>query len=287
MLPPARIVTRSPAKINLGLYILRKRSDGYHNLLTVFHRIALADTVTLEQSDDVEVHSSDPGVPENEENICHRAVLALQHSTGVRRGARIMIEKRIPLGGGLGGGSSNAAAVISNLPGLWGITIEEPVRQAIGASLGADVPFFLQHRSALATGRGDVLHPFDLHIPYTILVCSPGIIVSTAWAYGAVTPADRPGLDLLSIVTRGMHDPELLRSELENDFERVVFAAHPLIGELKEHLLRTGAVYAAMSGSGSSVFGFFPEREAAQAAARALRDSELLVSLTPPDAGPA
>lgn len=287
MLAPDRIVAHSPAKINLGLYILRTRPDGYHDILTVFHRVALADTVTLEPAAGIVVRSSTPGVPENEENICHRAAAALRAAVGTTAGVQITLEKRIPVGGGLGGGSSNAAAVLMNLPALWDVYIPDEAIRTIGASLGADVPFFLQERSALATGRGDVLDPFDLRIPYTILVCSPGIMVSTAWAYGSVTPRDEPDLDLRTLLLHGFRQPALLRRMLRNDFEKAVFAAHPLIGELKEHLLRSGAVYAAMSGSGSSVYGLFADRDAALAAARPLRESDLLVSLTPPDPGPA
>jgi 4-diphosphocytidyl-2-C-methyl-D-erythritol kinase len=137
--------------------------------------------------------------------------------------------------------------------------------------LGSDVSYFLADGSALATGRGEILHHFRLAVPYTILLCNPGIHIATPWAYGQVRPREDRAVDLRSIVVRGMSDPSILRSELINDFEEPVFSAYPVIGALKEEMLRRGSVFASMSGSGSSVFGFFAGTTGAEEAAEAFR----------------
>jgi len=147
------------------------------------------------------------------------------------------------------------------------MNVPAPVLDAMARSLGSDVPFFLREGSALGVERGDVLEYFDLDVPYFILLCNPGIHIPTSWAYRQVVPQRPEQLDLVSWVTDGMRDPALLRQRVRNDFEPAVFAAHPVIAEIKIALLNHGAAYASMSGSGSTVFGLFDNEESAAAVA--------------------
>jgi len=248
------------AKINLGLYVIARRPDGFHDIETVFCRIGIADDITLASSADIRVTSSSPEAPAGESNICHKAARLLATHLGVTGGVHIHIEKQIPAGAGLGGGSADAALVIKTVPAFWNRALEPAQQFRIALELGSDVPFFLNDGAAIGRGRGEELEYFPLTIPFTILVCNPNIHIPTAWAYGRITPgASEKPADLRKIVLEGMRTPALLR-ELHNDFEPVAFEAHPEIRHLKETMLARGAVFALMSGSGSTVFGFF-ERE--------------------------
>jgi 4-diphosphocytidyl-2-C-methyl-D-erythritol kinase len=274
------------AKINIGLFVERKRPDGYHDLLTVFHRVDLSDTIQFHSADDISVDSDDPAAPGDESNLCHRAAATLHARTGGRAGVRITLRKHIPVGAGLGGGSADAAAVLRHLPGYWGISVSEQELREIALGLGSDVPYFLGRGSALARGRGELLEYFDLQIPYTILLCNPGIHVATGWAYSQLRPRPAPTGDLRTALMEGLKEPEKLTAFLRNDFEAPVFAAYPAIADLKATILSRGAVYASMSGSGSSVFGFFRSPEAATGLAADLRGQGQTVSLTSPGFAP-
>jgi 4-diphosphocytidyl-2-C-methyl-D-erythritol kinase len=274
---------RAYAKINLGLRILERRPDGFHNIETVFHRIALHDELNLEPAGSIEVTSSLPTAPGGEANICYGAARLLQERLGVRTGARISIQKAIPVGAGLGGGSADAALVLRELPRLWGLDVPETTLRDLALQLGSDVPYFLGSGSALARGRGEQLSYTRVEIPYTILLCSPDIHVSTAWAYRGVAASGARDLpDLLVILRQGLEDPALLRRSLINDFEPTVFASYPEIQRVKETMLDSGAVYASMSGSGSSVFGLFAAAEDAAQLAGSFRHRGFSTSTTPP-----
>lgn len=273
---------RAYAKINIGLRILRKRPDGYHDIETVFHRIDLFDVIDLSQAEEIVVAASSSEVPADESNLCHKAARLLQDHLHRTVGVRIAITKNIPVGAGLGGGSSDAATVLRALPRLWNVSIDEPTLQALALQLGSDVPYFLGRGSAVGRGRGEVLEPFELQIPYTILVCNPNIPISTGWAYANVVPDSSPTQDLKHIVTEGMRKPALLVDALRNDFEEPVFAHYPEIRQIKETMMRNGAVYASLSGSGSSVFGFFPDAGDAGTTAHTLRAKGWRTFLTPP-----
>ncbi len=246
------------AKINLGLLVIGKRPDGYHDIETVFHRVKPADELVFEPDDTISVRSDSAQVPSGEENICYRAATLLREALGVRQGVRITIAKKIPAGAGLGGGSSDAATVVRELPAFWGTSIPGSRRTAIALELGSDVPYFLGSGTALASGRGEILQYFNLDVPFTILLCHPALHVSTAWAYQQVRPsgsAQRP--DLRSLVVAGMSNPLALVNGLRNDFEPAVFRQHPEVLRVKEMMYRGGAVFASMSGSGSAVYGLF------------------------------
>lgn len=284
-----RQTVRAYAKINLGLRILRKRPDGYHDIETVFHRVALHDTISMVAGDRLELVCEADAVPADERNLALRAALLLRESTGTRQGVSVTLTKRIPVGAGLGGGSSDAASVLTHLPRLWGIDVSPEALRRLALELGSDVPYFLERGSALARGRGDLLDYFPLPLPFTILVCYPRVHVSTAWAYQQVRPrTDVPARDLADIIRDGIEEPAILRGELVNDFEESVVEAYPVIGDIKRILVVGGAVYASMSGSGSAVFGFFRDEGSARETAASLDARGFFTSLTPPffDAGP-
>ncbi len=259
---------RAYAKINLGLRILRKRPDGFHDLETVFRQINNYDEILfLPSGRDIVVETNDPRVPKDEDNLCIRAAHLLRDITGVDKGVRIRLTKNIPVGAGLGGGSSNAAASLKALVKFWGLALRPHELMRIALNLGSDVPFFLKGGCALATGRGDVLEHFDLDLPYWILVVTPQLQVSTSWAYAHVTIEENSKDQLKNLVADFARWPSKFSDLVKNDFEPLVFAAHPEVAGIKKMLLQEGAVFALMSGSGSSVFGLFPDDETANMAA--------------------
>lgn len=285
------MVVHAYAKINLGLQIVRKREDGYHDIETVFHRIALHDTLTLEPcTEGIDVVTDHPDAPPGERNLCHRAASEILSRCGHRGGARVAIEKRIPVGAGLGGGSADAAAVLCHLPALLGLNLRDTDRFEIAAAIGSDVPYFLQDGSAYAHGRGELLSYFDLALPYWIVLVYPNIHVSTAWAYRSFTfNPNLPMLPLREMIIAHLDEPNEWVNKLRNDFEPAVFREHEPVMRVKEILYRTGADFALMSGSGSSVFGLFRREDYAREAAGFFSRAHF-THLTPPfftpDTGP-
>jgi 4-diphosphocytidyl-2-C-methyl-D-erythritol kinase len=275
------------AKINLGLRVREKRPDGFHNISTVFHTVNVFDLITFEQAPEIVVSTNVPEAPSDDSNICHKAAALLRRHLGLVGGVRITITKNIPVGAGLGGGSSDAALVLKMLPRLWGCPVDEPTARHLALQLGSDVPYFLGRGSAVAEGRGELLHYFHLDIPYAILLCNPNIHVATAWAYAHVTPSPGPGAtDLRDALLEGIQDAQRLTEELRNDFEPVVFAAHPEAGQVKREMLSRGAVFASMSGSGSTLYGFFPSPREATTAACSLEKKGYRTFLTEPHFSP-
>lgn len=249
--------TRAYGKINLGLRILRKRPDGFHDIETVFHRIDLFDELTFRLHEkEVLLNTTHPDLRDVRTNLCVRAANLLRDLTGTQDGVEITLNKNIPLGAGLGGGSADAAATLQCLRALWNLDISDAEMHTLAATLGSDVPFFLDHRSAYATGRGEILEPLSLRLPSWIIVCTPPIHVSTASAYKSLSRTSEPVplADLRSLLVERAHDPAALRGALVNDFESVVFPRHPEIQAIKETMLRLGAEFALLTGSGSSVF---------------------------------
>jgi 4-diphosphocytidyl-2-C-methyl-D-erythritol kinase len=274
---------RAYAKINLGLLVLRRRPDGYHDIATIFHRVNLFDQIALEPSGSLSLITDGHEVPRDERNICLKAASLLRERFGIAAGVSIRLSKQIPVGAGLGGGSSDAAAVLTALPRIWGVTPDPGLLSELALRLGSDVPYFLKAGSAFARGRGEILEYMDLDIPYTILLCNPGIHVSTAWAYGQITPsATADPAAMKQCVLESIGDPVLLARVLRNEFEPAVFRKHPEIGALKQAMLDRGALFASMSGSGSSVYGFFEDPARASGAAEELKGKGRLLSITPP-----
>ena len=281
------MVITAYAKINLGLRILGRRSDGYHDIETVFHRVNLQDELTLELTDgEILLNTNRADIPTDNHNLCWRAAALLRERTGMRAGVAIMLTKHIPSGAGLGGGSSDAAAMLQALPRLWQIQPDEVTVLSIARSLGSDVPFFLHPHSAYGLGRGEQLTHFPLTMPFWIVLVCPKVHVSTPWAYGEYSKilagARRTPLPLWNSSTGTLAEPSLL---FKNDFEDVVFPAYPAIREIRDRLQTLGAAHAVMSGSGAAVFGLFDKEEMARTALRAF-DVTHTVALTSPDFRP-
>jgi 4-diphosphocytidyl-2-C-methyl-D-erythritol kinase len=278
---------RAYAKINIGLHVVGKRSDGYHNIETVFRLIDMYDDLELVPSDAGNLFFSDnPLLKNDSSNLCIKAASLLRELTGVREGVSISLKKRIPIGAGLGGGSSDAAAVLRGLTKLWSLDLSMQELQTMSVSLGSDVPFFLSTQTAYATGRGELLTPMPLNIPYWILTATPDIHVATAWAYSNVTLSQSsPDVNLRDLLSASVNRPEILRSVLRNDFEGSVLKEFAGIAALKRLLLEGGAEFALMSGSGSSVFGFFSSRETVMRL-KTFLSTKYVVSVTEPQFTP-
>lgn len=268
----------APAKINLGLEVIRRREDGYHDINTLFLALDICDELILDLRDDGEISLRIEGNPELEsgpENLCVRAATALRNHLGCADlGLDIHLTKRIPTGAGLGGGSSDAAATLLGAARLWGASeLELQALHELGATLGSDVPFFLMGGMALGASRGEILTPTDLTLPFAVLLVNPGIHLPTPWAYRMVgRTGERPASDLPGLLRAGVERPELLRAAVVNDFEPAIFAEYPLLAELKEDLYGSGALFALMSGSGSTMFGLYSTIKAAEEAANQFKE---------------
>jgi 4-diphosphocytidyl-2-C-methyl-D-erythritol kinase len=268
------------AKINLGLRVLGRRDDGYHEIRTVFQTVTLHDKLTFEATADgrLELTCTDPEIPTDESNLVLRAASALRKRYGVSRGARMMLEKRVPAGGGLGGGSSDAAVTLLALARLWDLKAEARELSELGARLGADVPFFLMGGTALGTGTGTEIAPLEDAPKTHLVVATPAVRVSTAEAYkalGAPALTKAEALVNLSVSRTEADFPDSLCDVMSNDFEAVVVRLHPEIARVRAALRGAGAARALLSGSGSSVYGIFESELEAGRAADALGGAEV------------
>ena len=267
------------AKINLGLRVLGRRPDGYHEICTVFQTVTLHDTLTFETTPGgrLELVCTDPEIPVDETNLVLRAASALRERFGVTAGARVGLEKVIPAGGGLGGGSSDAAVTLAALAALWKVETDARELTDIGARLGADVPFFLTGGTAAGEGTGVDIRPLADAPKMHLCVVTPGVHVSTAEAYKALgaralTKADTAAN--LSVSRTEADFPDSLCDVMSNDFEAVVVRLYPEVGRAREALAGAGAGRVMLSGSGSSVFGVFESEAEAGRARGALVDAE-------------
>jgi len=246
------------AKINLGLNILRKRVDGYHELETVFYPIGLKDGLEFIENKYNKIIFSNSGIPLNidlEENIVVKAYRLLAEDYPLP-GLDIHLHKVIPFGAGLGGGSSDAAFLLKGLNENFGLGLTPDQLRRYAYRLGADCSFFIGDRPAFATGIGEKLHAIDLSLNgYFLVLVKPPVGVGTKAAYAGIKPGT-PKRSLTDIIHLS---PQKWQEHLVNDFEVSVFPLFPEIGEIKSKLLSHGAIYAAMSGSGSSVFGLFKD----------------------------
>jgi 4-diphosphocytidyl-2-C-methyl-D-erythritol kinase len=247
------------AKLNLGLRVLYKRPDGYHELRTVFQTISLADRITVSFERASKTHIEIEGAPEIEDNLVARAAARVLQELRVPARVYFHLEKTIPMGAGLGGGSSDAAAVLLALPVLAGRILTAGRARAIALDLGSDVPFFLCGGTALAMGRGEELYPLPELPRSRVLIVAPEIHSSTVQAYRDLSP----GLTTESLQNKLLSFQQEVwqggAAAAANDFEEVVFARHPELKRVRDRLRRTGARRAAMTGSGSAVFGVFDD----------------------------
>lgn len=247
------------SKINLGLSITERRPDGYHNLETVFYPVALEDALEVKVKtgkDDAKftLHSSGmeiAGQPES--NLVVKAYLLLEKDFRLPP-VDIYLYKHIPSGAGLGGGSSDAAFMLKLLNDFFSLGLSIPQLEAYATMLGADCAFFIRNKPTYAEGIGNLFSPVEVSLRgYQILIIKPDVFVSTKEAFSHIRP-HRPDFPVRETIMRPIHE---WKDRLVNDFEESVFPQYPVIGEIKEELYRQGAVYASMSGSGSSVFGLF------------------------------
>jgi 4-diphosphocytidyl-2-C-methyl-D-erythritol kinase len=267
------IRVKSYAKINWALDVLFKREDGYHELRTIYQTVSLHDNLIMSKTDSaIEIICDDARVPCDETNLVYKAAVKLRQATGVKSGARIEIEKRIPVAAGMGGGSSNAAATLLGLEKLWQVSIDESQRFDIAASLGSDVPLFFMGGTLLGIGRGEEVYPLEEVECASLLLVNPGIQVSTATAYSSLRRLTREAsprkIPFTFFAAKGIRELPLVA---RNDFEEVVLITHPEIAEVKERLQRLGAKLALMSGSGSTVFAVFDNLKTSERAQLEMR----------------
>ncbi|MDO9153592.1 MAG: 4-(cytidine 5'-diphospho)-2-C-methyl-D-erythritol kinase [Paludibacter sp.] len=258
------MLTYPNAKINLGLNVIEKRHDGYHNIETVFYPIGLCDILEVEPSETCSDYSfSSSGItlggdPEN--NLIVKAFRLLQSEYGILP-VDITLIKQIPFGAGLGGGSADAAFMLKALNKIFELKITSRKLEKIASVLGADCPVFIKNKPIFATGTGNIFTPLNLSLKgYFLVLVKPDIHISTPEAYSLVVP-EIPQESLLENIQKPVTEWKTL---IKNDFEKSVFAIYPQIEEIKEKLYKMGALYASMSGSGSSVYGIFekePEKK--------------------------
>jgi len=302
------VTVRSYAKINLGLRIGSPRADGFHELLTVYQTIALHDVIRVQvgRGSGIEIRSEDPRVPRDESNTCYRIAERTMVALKAKGRVVIEIEKRLPVQGGLGGASGNAVATLLALERALKKELPGPEKLRIAAEVGSDLPLFLVGGTILGVGRGEQVYPLPDLPPVPCVVVTPEVGISTPRAFAdwdaaqapELTPADasdrmnefgrvlsawlssqhniKSGKGLSGVSARGRGRAEtplldLVRTGIENDFERVVFPQYPELFEIKRVVERAGAFYASLSGSGSAIYGLFATHKAAQTAAAKLQ----------------
>jgi 4-diphosphocytidyl-2-C-methyl-D-erythritol kinase len=263
------ITLKAPAKVNYLLDVIRRRPDGYHDLRMVMQRVNLCDeiSITLTGKSGISVHCGKSGVPDGPGNIAWKAANVLLELAGESQGAKISIKKNIPVAAGLGGGSSDAASVLMGMNELLQLGLTDQRLMEIGVKLGADVPFFIFKKTALAEGIGEALSVMPEMPTAWILLVNPGVHVSTAWVYKNLKLTNRGGLAKLPTLYESVTD---ICSILANDLETVTIPVFPVIAEIKAAMLQHGALGAMMSGSGPTVFGLYQDRETAERARAAV-----------------
>ena len=260
----------SPAKVNVFLKITGQRVDGYHELLTVFVPVTLYDKLILSKSEKgLEVYCSGRELPKDANNLVNRAAISFFEKTGIKKGVKITLIKNIPISSGLGGGSSDAATTLKGLNHLWQNVLSKEDLEKLALSLGADVPFFLLQKPAIAKGIGEILQPIENFPSMWYVIVSPNLMISTAWAYKRTKLELTNSIDqnIISSFQKNIFNiPDLLF----NDLEKVTLVKHPFLSSIKESLLQLGALGALMTGSGPSIFGLFDSAKKAQEAGKML-----------------
>jgi 4-diphosphocytidyl-2-C-methyl-D-erythritol kinase len=257
------------AKINIGLHVIAKRPDGFHHINTLFYPLPFCDVLEIIPDGKTTLHLT--GLPvegAHSDNLCMKAYRLLQHDYHLPPVA-IHLHKIIPTGGGLGGGSSDAAHTLLALNALFALQCPEQQLMDYAARLGSDCAFFIQTKPALAEGRGEILQPTEIDLSgYYILLIKPPLQVSTAEAYAHIHP-QQPARPLRQLINLPVTE---WRTNISNDFEAGIFARHPALAAIKAALYDKGATYAAMSGSGATVFGLFPNETTGQHARQTMHN---------------
>ena len=278
------LIVKAFAKINLGLLITGKRHDGYHTLETIFAPINWYDTIEFTDSDLISMSCTNIDLPVDDNNLCIKAASSLKQFAGIRTGVSMKLQKQVPFGAGLGGGSSDAATVLRVLNELWQVNASSVDLHALAVKLGADVPYFLAMKGlAYARGIGDELSDLSLTLPYYIVTVFPEEHIATVWAYKNFYPRfDRELPDLKKLASElCISGKKENLPAFENDFEPAVFDHFPAVREVKSVLLQAGSIFASLSGSGSAVFGLFEQEDQALSAIKRLPEA-YRKNLTPP-----
>ena len=271
-----KIVKKANAKINLGLDVLRRREDGYHEVKMIMQMVDLSDILTFESRDDEEIHimTNSGKLPCDENNLIYKAAMVLCAETGKKIGVDIYLEKRIPIAAGMAGGSTDAAATFLALNKMLGSPLSKEKLQEISVKVGADVPYCIMGGTALSEGIGEVLTPLPSPPQVHLLIAKPDADVSTAFVYKNLrldTLEKHPDIDGMK---KAIEDGDLqgIASRMENVLETVTIPAYPLIGQIKEVCKQEGAMNALMSGSGPTVFAMYTDKEKAENAAKRIRE---------------
>ncbi|MCL6098622.1 MAG: 4-(cytidine 5'-diphospho)-2-C-methyl-D-erythritol kinase [Bacteroidetes bacterium] len=259
---------KAPAKINIGLKILSKRPDGFHNLSTLFYPLNdLYDVLTFEPSDRFEFFCDSESAPKDESNLVVKAKKLLSETTGSIINVKITLDKKIPSQAGLGGGSSDAAATLKSLNELFRLELNHQQLMNLALQLGSDVPFFIDATPSIGKSRGEILHNINLHIDEPMLIVNPMINISTKEAFQNIS-GHSIAIEYNNFIRNGRLDYAKMREKVENDFEKYVFGKYPEIGSIKSLMYENGALFSLMSGSGSTVYGMFSNLESAVLAAQ-------------------
>lgn len=251
------MIVFSPCKINLGLYITQKRSDGYHNIQTIFYPIALYDI--LEMIDGEAFQFTTTGTTQTideDSNLCIKAIRLLIEKKYMKALPKVHfhLHKNIPMGAGLGGGSSNASHTLMMMNEYFNLKLDKTLLLQLAETLGSDCPFFIEKKPCFATGKGEQLLPVDVDLSmYQIVLIKSNVSIPTPWAYQHITP-QLPKYDLLKSINLPIIEWQRV---INNDFEKPVFEQFPELADIKDKLYKMGALYASMSGSGSTLFGIF------------------------------
>lgn len=258
------IEINSPAKINIGLNITEKRSDGYHNIETIFYPVKLFDVIKFYKEDTDSFNCNNLKLMNEKHNLIFKAKEMLELKFNRKFNLKIELDKKIPIGAGMGGGSSDAASTLHSINSLYDLNLSKLELNDLAIKLGSDVPFFLDPRPSYASGRGEILSIIDFSLNSNLLIVNPGIHISTKWAYDNIVPK-RPLIKFSEILNEKINF-ENIKDIFINDFEFVVFKKFPEIKSIKNEMYKMGANFSLMTGSGSTVFGVFNDIENAKKA---------------------
>lgn len=252
------MLVKAPAKINLYLKVLRKRPDGYHDIYSIMQKVSLYDSIYLTvRNQTIIVETDNPTVPSGRENLAFRAAELFFNSTGIKKGVKILINKRIPSSAGLAGGSSDAGAVLKTLNRIFGTGMKTKELIGLAQQIGSDVPFFVfPSVSAIVEGRGELLTPVSLPEKWYLLV-NPGVHISTTWAYNELDKVKNILTKYSNRITILNLNKRSFLKGLSNDLEEVSMEKYAVLKDVKSALKKSGAIAVVMSGSGSTIAGIF------------------------------
>lgn len=273
------ISLKALAKINLGLDVVRRREDGYHEVRMIMQTIQLYDRLDIKRTQEpgIQIQTNLSFLPVNENNLIYKAAKLLMDEFSITDGVSVKLDKRIPVAAGMAGGSTDAAAMLIGVNRLFSLGLTKRQLMERGVQIGADVPYCIMRGTALAEGIGEALSPLPPMVKCPVLIAKPSISVSTKFVYQNLKLDDttiHPDIDRLidDIKAKNLHD---IAAHMGNVLETVTIPNYPVIDEIKKHMLSNGAVGAMMSGSGPAVFGLFDDEDTAKKAYKAMRSSHL------------